>query len=255
MDSGWLEDGPSWNRRASGGMLSTVNDLFTWHEALLGNDILDEKSKEKYYFPQKPVMINEIQSAGYGWRIIQTTRKTKVIAHNGWNGRYYSDFLRYLDENVTIILLSNKFRDGNQSIPYEIAKCIFWLNYQPRLAGRLTQCLDSLPDNRLGLLGGRFLSIMSTGSEKDFRQFTETCLASHLIHKFGNDTLVNKLRDLQKQAGPMLIRQIMITDNQLMNIEVLQQNSNQKAFIQLYFDKNEDYKIRGFKFESPDEKF
>jgi CubicO group peptidase (beta-lactamase class C family) len=255
MDSGWLEDGPSWNRRASGGMLSTVNDLYAWHEALLGNDILDEQAKAKYYYPKNPVMINDIQSSGYGWRIIKTTRHTNVIAHNGWNGRYYSDFLRYLDEKVTIILLSNKFREGNQSIPYEIAKCIFWKDYQPKLAGSLTQCLDSLPDNRLGKLAGKFLNLLASGTEKDFQDFTEKCLASHLIIKFGNDTLVSKLKDLQKSTGPVRIRQIMITDNQLMNIEVFQLGNNKEAFIQLYFDKNEDYKIRGFRFESPDEKY
>ena len=253
MDSGWLEDGPSWNRRASGGMISTVNDLYAWHEALLGNEILDEPSKEKYYYPKDPVAINDVQSSGYGWMVIKTTRQTNVIAHNGWNGRYYSDFMRYLDEKVTIILLSNKFRDGNQGISYEIAKCIFWKNYQPKLTGSLTQCLDSLPDNRLGLLGGKFLNLLAGGTEKDFKAFIENCLASHLIIKFGNDTLVSKLRDLQRSSGPVKIRQIMITDNQLMNIEVFQLRNNKKASIQLYFDKNEDYRIRGFRVESPDE--
>lgn len=254
MDSGWLEDGPSWNRRASGGMLSSVNDLFAWHQALLGNDILDEVSKAKYYSPRNPVQINEFQSSGYGWRIIKSMRQTTVIAHNGWNGRYYSDFMRYLDEKVTIILLSNKFREGNQSIPYEIAKCIFRKDYQPRLTGSLTQCLDTLPDNRLGNLAGKFITLLANGTGKDFRDFAETCLASHLIIKFGTDTLVSKLKDLQANTGQVRIRQIMITDNQLMNIEVVQLTSNEEAFIRLYFDKNEDYKIRGFRFESIDEK-
>lgn len=254
MDSGWLEDGPSWNRRASGGMLSTAEDLFAWHKALLGTDILDESAKAKYYYPDIPVIINDIQSSGYGWRIIKTTRQTNVIAHNGWNGRFYSDFLRYLDEKVTIILLSNKFREGNQSIPYEIAKCIFWKEYQPGLAGSLTQCLDSLPDNRLGDLAGKFLSLLANGTEKGFREFTENYMASHLVRKFGNDTLVKELIDLQKHTGTVRIRQIMITDNQLMNIQVIPIEGNNAAFIQIFFDKNEDYKIRGFRLDSPDDR-
>jgi CubicO group peptidase (beta-lactamase class C family) len=254
MDSGWLEDGPSWNRRASGGMLSTVNDLFAWHEALLGSEILDEPTKRKYYFPENPVRISEGQTAAYGWRIIVSSRQTNVIAHNGWNGRYYSDFLRYIDEKVTIILLSNKFREGNQSIPYEIAKCIFKKDYQPRLTGSLTQCLDTLPDNRLGKLGGKFLSLLANGTEKDFKEFSETSLASHLILKFGNDTLVSKFKDMQKRTGRVRIRQIMITDNQYMNIEIFQLGNNKEANIQLFFDKNEDYKIRGFRLDSPDER-
>jgi CubicO group peptidase (beta-lactamase class C family) len=253
MDSGWLEDGPSWNRRASGGMLSTIIDLYAWHEALSGNDILDEKAKSSFYYPHDPVRINEVQTSAYGWRIIKTTRQTNVIAHNGWNGRFYSDFLRYLDDDVTIILLSNKFREGNQSVPLEIAKCIFWKNYKPRLSGALTQCLDSLPDNRIGDLSGRFLKLLANGADRDFREFAEKCLASHLIKKFGNDTLVSRLKDLQKTTGPVRIRQVMITDNQLMNIEIHQLGNEREAFIQLYFDKNEDYLIRGFRVKSADD--
>jgi CubicO group peptidase (beta-lactamase class C family) len=252
MDSGWLEDGPSWHRRASGGMLSTAADLYAWHEALSGNGILDEQAKRKYYTPDPPVMINDQQLAGYGWRNITTARQTNVIAHNGWNGRYYSDFMRYQEENVTIILLSNRFRDGNQSLPFEIARCIFRPGYQPRLAGRRTQCLDSLPDNRLGFLAGKFINILTKGEEKDFQRFTGKCLASHLIEKFGNDTLVNKLRDLRKNTGPLTIKRVRITDNQLMIIDVNQSGNNKEAYIQLFFDKNEDYRIRGFRFETTD---
>jgi hypothetical protein len=151
-------------------------------------------------------------------------------------------------------LLSNKFREGNQNVSFEIAKCIFRPGYQPHLAGSLTQCLDSLPDNRLGMLGGKFLALMANGTDKDFKEFTETCLASKMINKFGKDTLVRELKDLQKKSGPMRIRQILITDNQFMNLEMLQINNNQEAFIHLYFDKNEDYRIRGFRFDSSDEK-
>lgn len=253
MDAGWVEDGPSWNRRASGGMLSTVMDLFAWNEALIGDQILNESAKGKYYYPKQSVKIDEVASSGYGWMVFKTMRQTNVIAHNGWNGRFYSDFLRYLDEKVTIIMLSNKYRKGNQSIPYEIAKCIFWKDYQPKLAGSLTQCLDSLPDNRLGFLGGKFLTLLANGTEKDFKIFTETCLSSRLINKFGNDTLVRNLKDLQKRTGPLKIRQIMITDNQMMNIEVFQLTNSKEAFIRLYFDINEDYRIRGFRFDSVDE--
>jgi len=252
MDSGWLEDGPSWHRRASGGMLSTIEDLFAWHEALLGNDILDEKTKTEYYYPANPVKINESQTAAYGWRVIETMRQTNVIAHNGWNGRYYSDFLRYIDERVTIILLSNKFRLGNQSIPFEIARCIFWPDYQPQLVGSLTQCLDSLPDNRLGILGGKFMGLLTDGKDDDFQEFTKNYLASHLMIKYGNDTLVRNLQGLHKLTGAMKIRQVMITDNQIMDIEVILMSNNKEALIRLYLDKTEDYKIRGFKFESPD---
>lgn len=250
MDNGWLEDGPSWKRRAGGEMLSTIEDLYAWHEALLGNEILNESSKKKYYYPDKQVVVNQSQTAGYGWRVINTLRNTKVIAHNGWNGRFYSDFLRYLDDNVTIILLSNKFREGNQGIPYEIAKCIFWKDYQPCLVGSLTQCLDSLPDNRLGVLAGQFLSLIAEGNDQSLKEFIKNNMASHLMVKYGEDTLTDRMKGLQKLAGLVKIKQVTITDNQMMDVRINLLTNNQEGLFTFYFDKNEDYKIRGFRFET-----
>ena len=48
LDHQWANDGPSWNLRGNGGMLSTVEDLSRWFEALLDGKIVGEKSLQKY---------------------------------------------------------------------------------------------------------------------------------------------------------------------------------------------------------------
>jgi CubicO group peptidase (beta-lactamase class C family) len=252
MDSGWLDDGPSWTRRASGGMLSTLNDLYLWHLALLGNQILDEPSKKAYYHPEPTVIISSNSTMGYGWRIITSTRNTEVIAHNGWNGRFYADFLRYSSEDVTIILLSNRYRKGNEGMPIEIAKCIFKSPYEPEIQGRNTVCLDSLPNNRLGSLTKEFLNVMANGTRIDFEKFIRKDLATHLVRKYSNETLVDSLLSMRKQSGQVKVRQVRIYDNRIMTLDVFQLANNQEASFQLVFDENEDYRIRGISFSGPD---
>ena len=255
MDSGWLDDGPSWNRRGSGAMLSTLNDLYAWHLALLGNEILDAQSKDQYYHPAPTVQINEVSTMGYGWRIIQSSRKTEVIAHNGWNGRFYADFLRYTTEGVTIILLSNRFRNGNENMPFEIAKCIFRQPYEPVLMGRKTECLDSLPSNRIGRLANDFLVLMSNGSKADFQRFIKDDIASHLINKYSNQALMDSLQSLQRKSGPVKIKQLRLFDNRILTLDVLQLNDSREASFRLFYDENDNYKIRGISYTGPEDRY
>jgi len=252
MDSGWIDDGPSWTRRASGGMISTLNDLYLWHLALSGDQILDYKSKNLYYHPQPMVTISSNSTMGYGWRIITSSRNTEVVAHNGWNGRFYADFLRYTGDDVTIILLSNKYRKGNEGMPQEIAKCIFKSPYEPEIQGRNTVCLDSLPQNHLGRLTRDFLNVMANGTRSDFDDFIRKDLATHLIRKYSNKTLVDSLMSIQRQSGQIKVRQVRIYDNRIMTLDVFQLANNQESSFQLVFDENEDYKIRGISFSGPD---
>ncbi|MBX2827288.1 MAG: beta-lactamase family protein, partial [Flavobacteriaceae bacterium] len=47
----WDGDEPYLHLKGNGGILSTVGDMYKWHQALVNNDILDAKAKEKYYYP------------------------------------------------------------------------------------------------------------------------------------------------------------------------------------------------------------
>jgi CubicO group peptidase (beta-lactamase class C family) len=40
LDHAWALDGPWWNLPGNGGLLSTVVDLYKWHQALLGDAVL-----------------------------------------------------------------------------------------------------------------------------------------------------------------------------------------------------------------------
>ena len=107
LDHPWDKDGPYWNLRANGGILSTVGDLYKWHVALEGEKILSKAAKEKYFAPHIAENPEGSSFYGYGWAIEKTSRNTKRISHNGSNGYFFADFLRFVDENVVVIVATN----------------------------------------------------------------------------------------------------------------------------------------------------
>lgn len=93
---------PFWNLMGNGGMLSTTEDLFKWHCALLTDTILPDEAREKLYTPF-------LSNYAYGW-VVEEGTQGKVVRHNG--GSTYgatAEFARYLDEDLVIVVLSNQY--------------------------------------------------------------------------------------------------------------------------------------------------
>jgi len=108
LDQPWADDGPSWNLRANGGILSTVGDLFKWHRALKGEAILSTEAKTKLFHPHVREEEGSDSFYGYGWTISQTRSGTKVITHNGSNAIFYADFRWYVDDDILFVIASNQ---------------------------------------------------------------------------------------------------------------------------------------------------
>ncbi|HSG38033.1 MAG TPA: serine hydrolase domain-containing protein [Thermoanaerobaculia bacterium] len=106
LDHTWAPDGPWWNLRGNGGILSTVGELYKWHRALEGEAILSKEAKAKYQAPH--VAEGGGTHYGYGWSVAKTSRGTTLVAHNGGNGIFAADFRRYVDEGVVIAIGSNR---------------------------------------------------------------------------------------------------------------------------------------------------
>lgn len=107
IDRAWAGDGPGWHLRANGGIMSTLADMYRWHQALTGDRILDASSKKLMYTPHVAENPEGDSHYGYGWALFTTPRSTRLVAHNGGNGIFAADFLRYIDEGVVIIAFSN----------------------------------------------------------------------------------------------------------------------------------------------------
>ena len=103
----WAEDGPYWALRANGGIHSTLDDMLRWNQALAGDAILSAAEKAKMFRAYVPEGPGAGTSYGYGWSIGQSAWGSRLIEHNGGNGTFYADFLRYPDDDLVVILSTN----------------------------------------------------------------------------------------------------------------------------------------------------
>ena len=132
-DKEWDETAPYWHLLGNGGILSTTEDLYRWHNALSTDLILSSEAKEKLYFPKLRAGENGDSIYAYGWDVNKTSRNTRRVWHNGSNHIFYADFLRFIDEDVVLITLSNKAHPNFDSVNDEMSKIVFRENYTPTI--------------------------------------------------------------------------------------------------------------------------
>lgn len=85
---------------------STVRDMYKWDQALRSGQIFTKgvlDSAYSGYSFEKPGQRNY----GLGWRMLMIPNGKKLIYHNGWWHGNRTVFVRMIDEDATIIALSN----------------------------------------------------------------------------------------------------------------------------------------------------
>lgn len=107
IEKGWGPEGPGWYLKANGGLHSTIGDMYRWHLALEGEQVLSAAAKEKFFKPHVREGPKADSFYAYGWAVFMTPRQTRLVAHNGGNGVFFADFRRYVDEQVVIYGHSN----------------------------------------------------------------------------------------------------------------------------------------------------
>lgn len=127
----WAGDAPYWHLKGNGGILSTTEDLLKWDRALMADKILSKEAKRKYYFPVLRADERGKSHYGYGWDVTKTPRNTTRIWHNGSNNIFYADFYRFVDEGVTIILMTNTWQGSFNEAGRTIANILFNPKYDP----------------------------------------------------------------------------------------------------------------------------
>ncbi len=132
-DKEWDGPAPFWHLKGNGGILSTTEDLYKWHQALMSDKILSKEAKQKYYHPKIRANENAESIYAYGWDVSKTTRGTTRVWHNGSNRIFYADFVRYIDEGITMIMMTNKFHPNYNDLNNEISRIIFYPSYSPEI--------------------------------------------------------------------------------------------------------------------------
>ncbi|UCG52700.1 MAG: beta-lactamase family protein [Candidatus Latescibacterota bacterium] len=102
------EDGEGYVRESSepaayagGGIYTTGRDLLLFDQALYGEKLLDAKHKEVMFTPVGPRPF-----VAFGWFVVPWGGTT-VVMHSGGSGGFSTEFRRYPEKNLTIIVNSN----------------------------------------------------------------------------------------------------------------------------------------------------
>ncbi|MCO5232424.1 MAG: serine hydrolase [Chitinophagales bacterium] len=93
------------------GVYSTTEDLLKWDLSWSNNTLLKSSTIQAAYEGQTKG--HSGKDYGLGWRTTDLQEGKKIIYHNGWWHDYNIVFKRFIDDSLTIIIMSNKY---NQSI-------------------------------------------------------------------------------------------------------------------------------------------
>ncbi|WP_444944837.1 serine hydrolase domain-containing protein [Microbulbifer sp. ZKSA006] len=105
---GWDENIVSY-ALGSGDVYSTVEDLYIWQQSLYDTGFLSKASRDKLFSGEGESFGNY----GYGFRIREYQRSKSeddygtLIRHGGSMDGFLSNFHRYTEDNITIIVLAN----------------------------------------------------------------------------------------------------------------------------------------------------
>lgn len=128
-----------WFSIGKGDIYSTILDLYKWHVALETNKVLNANSKKLLETP----FVAENQEGntyyGYGWATFKTKTGKKVVWHNGSNGIYFANFVRFLNDDIVVIVLSNTIlNNDSENVAWKITKLISDSNYTPKPVTKLS---------------------------------------------------------------------------------------------------------------------
>jgi CubicO group peptidase (beta-lactamase class C family) len=98
------------NRKGPGRVSSTAQDLLKWDRALYTENFISRATRAEAFAPT--VLSNgKLSSYGFGWDILQHPELGKIVMHDGDNPGYKTQFIRCIDADKTIIVLSNNYAD------------------------------------------------------------------------------------------------------------------------------------------------
>lgn len=107
---------------AAGALLSNVEDLLRWDQALYTEKLLSRKSLEEMLTPSK-------EDRGYGWAVRERLGR-RVVEHDGSVNGFYASLSRFPAERVTVIVLSNHSSFSTRGIANDLTAIAFGAPYK-----------------------------------------------------------------------------------------------------------------------------
>ncbi|MBP7398104.1 MAG: serine hydrolase [Chitinophagales bacterium] len=154
---------------AAGQIVSNVNDLLKWDDALYTNKILNQELIQQAFTNYK-LSTGEYANYGYGWTVGEYNG-VKIIRHGGAINGFLSDAIRIPEKHLYIVMLTNNTKQRPDGVMNEILNKLLHFditgNAVPIDAEQLKKYTGTYQVNRTG---GRLVSNYS--DELIYRYFT-----------------------------------------------------------------------------------
>ena len=111
--------------RPSGGFLSTASDMIKWDKVLREkNIILSKENWERQWQPFVRTSSDSSSHYGFGWAI-DNVNGHRSIGHGGSNSGFRTQYSRYIDDGLSIIVLTNTDGTNPAAIVRALADLLF----------------------------------------------------------------------------------------------------------------------------------
>jgi D-alanyl-D-alanine carboxypeptidase len=221
---------PSSFSYAAGALVSTVQDMYRWDQALRGTKILSRESLDKTFTPFK-------NKYGYGW-VIDTLYAHQMVTHDGAIDGFGASFIRFTDQPFCVVVLCNNASAPVSAIslgltaiangqPYDVPVRKTAISLQPSELDQYVGAYEiGAEQYRLVMRDGDNLFARRTGGassrlvpeakDKFFYEHDNTItltfvrdaggrIVSHVIHQRGADATAQRVEDTK--AGELLAGQ------------------------------------------------
>jgi len=115
------------NAYGAGNIYSTVEDLYRWDRALKTEQLVKKETLDKMFTGY--AAISEADYYGYGW-IITDTGLGRMIWHDGATLGFTANISRFVDEDLTIIVLTNNQGYNTIELINNLVKIVYNIEYE-----------------------------------------------------------------------------------------------------------------------------
>lgn len=182
-------DGSLTDLMGAGSIVSTISDMMKWDAALNGKTFLKPESRTEWW--KQYTFTNGRPSVyGFGWRI-SDVRGRKLIGHTGQTAGFGAANFRYVDDGVSVIVLTNLGEIGlGGQIAARIAKF-----YAPSLSLRsITAKPEPVPD-----LGEKLLAVLRARNEE---KLDDAPITSQLVRSLSTERAKAGYRRIASLGSP-----------------------------------------------------
>ena len=114
-----------------GGLYSTVDDLYRWSQMMDGSRLISPEEAAEVFTPG-------LGNYGYGW-FIDRVFERRHMWHSGVLPGYLADIIKWPDDKITVIVLTNLDRSRISRIRRDLSAIVLGLPYDMPISGKVVK--------------------------------------------------------------------------------------------------------------------